>query len=210
MWDYKRSLGLVTASLVLWAGANAGRADTATNPYQGIVERNVFDLRPPPPPAAVEAPVAVPAARITLTGITTILGNKRAYLKTQARGQPGQPPADDSCILAEGQREGDLTVLEIDEKAGTVKVNNAGTIATLSFAENGVKGPPPGAGATTPQPASAYANVSRLTPASTMAGGSASPLPVVTSSLTPVRAAVTSSDVNPRVWRRSLLPALPQ
>ena len=50
------------------------------------------------------------------------------------------PPArEQSFTLGEGQREGDLEVLEIDEKAGKVKVNNFGTVVDLDFDNNGVK-----------------------------------------------------------------------
>ena len=36
-------------------------------------------------------------------------------------------------MLAEGQRDGDIEVLEIDEKAGNVKVNNFGIPQTIDF-----------------------------------------------------------------------------
>jgi len=128
-------------------------AETSDNPYQSIVDRNVFSLKPPPPPAdptEVNKPVVV---KITLTGITTILGNKRVLMKTPPPpAKPGQgPQTEQSYILTEGQREGDIEVLEIDEKAGSVKVNNAGTIQTLTFDKDGAKLPataaPPGSAA---------------------------------------------------------------
>lgn len=129
--------------LVLGVAAKAVTADSSTtaNPYQGIVDRNVFGLTaPPPPPAPVDT--KPPPAKITLTGITTIFGNKRALLKAPVPAKPGPPvePAhDQTYMLAEGQRDGDIEVLEIDEKKGTVKVNNSDTIVTLNFDDNGIK-----------------------------------------------------------------------
>ena len=119
------------------AKVDATAANPPDNPYQEIVERNVFGLKAPPPPPSIEA--VKPPPKLFLTGITTILGNKRALMKAQAPAKPGQPPAYQDYILSEGQQEGDIKVLAIDEKAGTVKVDSAGTIATLSFADNGVK-----------------------------------------------------------------------
>jgi len=46
-----------------------------------------------------------------------------------------------SHILTEGQREGDVEVLQIDERAGKVKVNVAGTLETLTFEKDGPKLP---------------------------------------------------------------------
>jgi hypothetical protein len=125
----------------------AAAADNSS-PYQGIVERNVFGLKPPPPPPDPES-TKPPPPKIFLTGITTILGNKRALMKmTPPVTKPGEQPKEQAFTLAEGEREGGLEVLEIDEKAGTVKVNNYGTVATIDFESNGVKaapGPAPGA-----------------------------------------------------------------
>jgi len=145
---------------VLLGGLSVGAAASAVNPvpsaspYDGIVDRNVFGLKPPPPPPDPEA-TKTPPAKITLTGIIggTILGNKRALMKTPApQGKPGeQPKGEQSYILTIGQREGDIEVLDIDEKAGSVKVNNAGAVLTLTFEKDGAKlpatPPPPVPGA---------------------------------------------------------------
>jgi hypothetical protein len=123
------------AGLALCAFGN-----TPGNPYQGIVDRNVFGLKSPPPPPDPEANKP-PPPKIFLTGITTILGNKRALLKMTPPATPGVPAKEQSFTLREGERDGELEVLEIDEKAGTVKVNEYGSITTLSFENNGVKAP---------------------------------------------------------------------
>jgi hypothetical protein len=137
----ERMLICSLAGLALCMPGNAVAGDAAGNPYQGIVDRNVFGLKPPPPPPDPESNKP-PPPKIFLTGITTILGNKRALLKTTPPAKPGEPAKEQSFTLGEGQREGDIEVLEIDEKAGTVKVNDYGTIATLDFDKDGVKGTP--------------------------------------------------------------------
>ena len=126
--------------MLLCAGARG--STTNSNPYNAIIERNVFGLRPPPPPPA--PPVKKePPPNIILNGITSILGPKEALLKippTPARGrEPAKP--EQFFELAEGQRDGDLEVLAIDEKARTVKVNYAGDIVSLNFKDNGNKHP---------------------------------------------------------------------
>jgi hypothetical protein len=138
-----KMLAFMVGGLAFGAAANAVPADTAENPYQAIIDRNVFSLKPPPPPpdpTEVNKPTAL---KITLTGITTILGNKRVLMKTAAPpGKPGEPPkTEQSYILTEGQREGEIEVIEIDEKAGSVKVSNAGTVQTLTFEKDGAKLP---------------------------------------------------------------------
>src|SRR5205809_329503 len=81
----------LTGGLALCLAANALTAEPQDNPYQSIVDRNVFALKPPPPPPDPEATKA-PPVKITLTGITTILGNKRALMKSPAPpGKPGEP-----------------------------------------------------------------------------------------------------------------------
>ena len=137
----RKMLVLLASSLALCAAATARTAAAADNPYQGIVERNVFGLKPPPPPPDPES-MKPPPPKIFLTGITTILGNKRALMKlTPPVTKPGEQPKEQAFTLAEGEREGGLEVLEIDEKAGTVKVNNYGTVATIDFENNGIKAP---------------------------------------------------------------------
>ena len=80
--------------------------------------------------------------KITLTGITTILGNKRALMKVAPSvAKPGQASKEESLILTEGQREGEVEVLQIDERAESVKVNNSGTVMTLTFEKDGAKLP---------------------------------------------------------------------
>ena len=111
------------------------------NSYKGIPERNVFGLRPPPSQPQQE-PTAAPLPKITLTGITTILESKRALMKVAAANAKQPDPTKElSLILTEGQREGDIEVLQIDEHAGTVRVRNSGTVMVLTFEKDGAKLP---------------------------------------------------------------------
>jgi len=126
--------GLLPGTLV------AGFSPTSSgNPYHQIVERNLFGLRPPQPPR-VEPPPA-PLPKVMLTGITTILGNKRALLKIQFPAQPSKKAKEESCILAQGQRDGVIEVLEINEKTAQVKLDNSGTLSVITF-EKPVPTPP--------------------------------------------------------------------
>ena len=121
---------------------------SGTTPYQGIVERNVFGLNPPPPPAAL-VPDTPPPPRIILQGVTTFMGVKRVLMKVLVPAKPPDPAKEVPMILAEGQRDGEIEVLEINDKPGNlfVKVSDYGTITNLNFENNGIKtaaGPAPG------------------------------------------------------------------
>ncbi len=140
------------ATLALCTGALATAPESAGNPYQSIVVRNVFNLHDPPPPAPVDT-AKTPSLKITLTGIMTIFGKKHALMKAIVPGkspEPGKPPEpakEQSFMLAEHQAEYGIEVLAIDEKKGEVKVSNQGTEQALNFTDNGVKiasTPPPG------------------------------------------------------------------
>jgi hypothetical protein len=149
---------VIGAGAILLAGTRlpAIVPDVSSSQYQGISERNVFGLRPPPTqPSPTNTPVALP--KIVLTGITTILDSKRALMKVApANGKQVEPGKELSLILTEGQREGEIEVLQIDEKAGSVKVNNSGTVMVLTFEKDGAKlpatAPVPGIPGTVPIP----------------------------------------------------------
>src|SRR5437879_4054929 len=141
MSDTGKIVVCILSSLSLSAGAKAIVADTSANPYQGIVDRNVFGLKPPPPPNKGPATDTPPPPKITLTGITTIFHDKRALMTVAMPAKPPEPAKQQSFILAEHQREGDIEVLEIDVKTGDVKVSNFGTVVTLNLEKDGAKLP---------------------------------------------------------------------
>jgi len=134
----------VLAGVLASGGALAAASRVTDTPYNAIIERNVFNLHPPAPrldPSELVKPT--PPPKITLTGITTILGKKVAFLTTPAL-KPGTQP--ENAMLAEGQALNDIEVQSIDEKAGIVKVKNHGEDETLDFEHNGAKpsgAPPP-------------------------------------------------------------------
>jgi len=130
----------LSASCIALTGFGA----TGENPYSAIVERNVFNLHAPPPPVnPADLIKKTPPPKITLTGITTILGKKVAFLTTPPV-KPGGPP--ESVMLAEGQAQNEIEVKSIDEKAGVVQVVNHGEAQPLDFEHDGAKpsGPPGG------------------------------------------------------------------
>ena len=129
------------ASFALCAQALAIAPDSPTNRYRTIPERNAFGLKPTP---VVDSPPTTRPSipKLILTGITTILGNKLVLMKAvPPDNAPGQATKEESLMLTEGQRQGDVEVLNIDEKAGSVRVNNSGSIMTLTFEKDGAKLP---------------------------------------------------------------------
>ena len=193
----EKMLSCTLAGLALCIAANAAISESSGSPYLGIVERNVFGLKPPPPPPDPAANKA-PPPKIFLQGITTFGGIKRALFKAQMPPKPGEPPkGEQSFILAEGQRDGDMEVVAIDANPpGSVKVNAFDTIITLDFEHNGIKmtaaapvpGGPPRPGVGVPPPGAPGANP--FTPA-----GGAQPFNS-TSAQTQVAAAATQPQMS--------------
>ena len=121
----------LASGLVSNAGARADDGVLPNNPYAPIVVRNVFDLNPPPPADAGQP--ADPPPKITPNGIMSIFGQLQVLFKVAGTAKPGQPAKDDSYILSEGQRQDEIEVVHIDEKAGLVTFNNHGTVQELSL-----------------------------------------------------------------------------
>lgn len=105
-------------------------------PGKSITERNAFNLKPPTPPAP-PAPPPPPAIKVNLTGVFSIMGNKRAILVISEPGK-GTP---ESRIVQEGDREGDVEVLAIDTAAETVRVRIRDQEKELDFKNDGIKAP---------------------------------------------------------------------
>jgi hypothetical protein len=174
----------LAGGLVLHTGARGLTADSPGNPYSGIIERNVFALKPPPPPPSDLPPVA-PPQKIVLTGIVKAFGKKQVFFKTPMSAKPGEAPKETSFILSEGERAGDIEVLEINERAGTVKFKNHGQPDDRSLEKDGMK--PTGGGGPGVLPAVPVAGLqgggvpgmgvpgggAALTPVPTLGGGGA-------------------------------------
>jgi len=127
----------ITLSMLL-PFCSSGAASSQQNPYKVIYDRNLFGLRPPTP---VHKPEPLPALppNIILTGITTILGEKRAFLEITPPPKPSTPAKSQSFNLTEGQKAENVQVVEIDPKAETVKVSISDNLTTLTFEKNGRK-----------------------------------------------------------------------
>jgi hypothetical protein len=126
--------------------ASPGLALTLNNPYEPIVGRNVFALKPPTPLNPTNTTPVVAPAGIELQGLTTILGRPQVLLKIKLPAKPPEPAKDQSVVLDVGQREGDVEVLAIDMAAGTVQIRNQGRDLPLDM-KNAAK---PTAGAAIP------------------------------------------------------------
>jgi len=140
MMTNRGSLILIAVGILLLGVHTSAVANTTdgSTPYQAIVDRNVFGLRPPAPPPDPEANKP-PPPKIILTGIYKMGGNTRALMKVSIPPRPPEPAKEIPLILSEGQGSEGVEVLGIDTVASTVKVNNSGTVMTLDFTNNGAK-----------------------------------------------------------------------
>ena len=135
----KISLGLAIAGVFVCAARADDVAPTTTapadtnqisgQPYATIVARNIFGLVPIPPPVdpAANQPPPDPPPKITANGIMTIFGQLQALFKVTIPAKPGEQAKESSYMLSEGQRQDDIEVEKIDEKAATITFNNHGT-----------------------------------------------------------------------------------
>lgn len=135
----------LASALALNAVSRADDVALADNPYALIVARNIFGLNPPPPPPDPNAAAPEPTVKITPNGIMSIFGQWQVLFKASG----GDKPGEQSYMLAEGQRQDDIEVVKIDEKAGIITFNNHGMTEKLPLANA-----PASSAATTPgQPA---------------------------------------------------------
>ena len=140
----------LAGGLALHTGASAVTTDVSGNPYAGIIDRNVFALKPAPPPPLPPGPPEQPPQKIVLTGIVNAWGKKQVLFKTPMVGKPGEAPKETSFMLKEGERAGEIEILEINEVLGTVRVKNHKLEQALSLKDDGMKpqgGPGGGPGA---------------------------------------------------------------
>ena len=133
---------MILGLLAGFANAFAEQKTATTNDYWVFVERNPFNLRPPPkpaPPPKPTEPEKVPVD-VKLTGISTLFNNVRVMLVNM-------PPNEDPQYLSikEGDRDKGIEVIKggVDIEAGTVQVKIGSITKTLSFKDDGLKGPIP-------------------------------------------------------------------
>ena len=148
----QNSLTLACLLSALVAGSATAPAITLDNPYLApITNRNLFNLKAPPNPEdLVVKPPPPNVPNVLLTGITTIMGGKRALLRVPRPARPPEPAQEVPLILQEGApAEEGIRVLEINIAAGTVKIDNNGTEQVLDMEKNAPKAaavPAPGTG----------------------------------------------------------------
>lgn len=133
---------------MLGGGVRADVSVLQDSPYRVILDRNPFGLKPPPTNVVQPPTNPAVAVDIKLSGITRSASGKKAWLVIPAK--PGKQATDKYLSLAEGDQDGALEVVEINEQENSVKVLNAGAPVVLTFAEHGLKAPV--AAATPPAP----------------------------------------------------------
>jgi len=127
-------------ALFLLASTN-GRADTKENPFGAISERNVFGLKPAPPPpdpsANVPPPVAAPPAVVELTGIISLFSSTKALLEiVPGPGKPMIKPPP----MAVGERVESVELLAINIDKNEATIRNGSVTTNLTFKV--IKSPP--------------------------------------------------------------------
>jgi hypothetical protein len=158
----------VLVAAVLGVFCLTAAAEVKDNPYQIIIDRNPFALKPiPPPPAPApetnSAPPPTPVD-VKLTGITTLLGPPKVFLEiinTQTK-KTERPPG-----MLVGEKQHDVEILAVDVLANTVRIRNGDAETTLDFVNNGIKpggatGAPGAPGV--PPPPGSHAGVAPINP----------------------------------------------
>jgi hypothetical protein len=132
-WSLAPVLGvlLVSASCLQTACGS-----TNESPYQVIIARNPFRLRPPPAPEAQDIPIP-PAVDLKLTGVAFLPPDKRAFFRILECNQT----IPKYLSLAEGEKAEGLEVLAINVETARVKIRLNGEIQLVSFETHGVKDP---------------------------------------------------------------------
>ena len=132
-------------------------AEVKENPYQIIIDRNPFGLRPIPPPPVPpnNEPPPPPPLGVAMTGITTLLGPPKVFLEFT---DPQTKKVERPSALLEGDSFKGITVVSIDSENNRVRIKNGDAESWLDFEKNGVKAAGGGAPAPVPHPGFPGAN----------------------------------------------------
>lgn len=156
------ALALFGASLL--QADEVASATTSSHRYAKIAPRNVFGVKPPPPPATPEPVVEPPKEKpdFFLTGLTSINGEKRAFITFQRKGGTMQFPgplilgATDDLKKLNGEEDESsgagetISLVSVNEDEGSIRISYNGEEVSLNFEDNGMKatagptGAPPG------------------------------------------------------------------
>jgi hypothetical protein len=136
----EKRFAAVVGGLLAVVAIRADVSPAGENPYQVIIDRNPFGLRPPPAAAPPTNPAPVePPSDIHLTGVTSNALGKQAWLMISPK--PGKDPTPVYLHLSEHEKQGDIEVVSINVDDSTVKVLNAGKPVDLDLQDNGIKAP---------------------------------------------------------------------
>lgn len=129
-------VGIILGCILL-AGTCLASAlpENSSNPYVIISERNVFHLNPIPPPSPAE-PSKADLPVIKLSGFFKVGKKTRALFSSQPKKKE---ELWTFYNLAEGEKEGALEVVKIDEADGKVEILNTGTPATLTLKQDSME-----------------------------------------------------------------------
>jgi hypothetical protein len=108
-------------------------AIAAANPYETISQRNIFHLSPPKPEVSKPGEVFKPPPDIKLNGIAAFGSHKWVLL---SRAEPGKVPRH--LLMREGEKDGGLEIVDVDEIAAIVKLRSAGALMELKLATNSI------------------------------------------------------------------------
>ena len=145
-----RTLAGLLSALALGSSIVVTDAEVRDNPYQVIVTRNAFALKPPPPPvdpaAAKNEPPPSPVD-VVLTGIATLGGNKKALLQITDKSPSKAGKTEYPPPLVEGDIQGRVEVVSIDAENNKVVIKIDGNEKTLGFNDKEAAKPAGPAGA---------------------------------------------------------------
>jgi hypothetical protein len=119
------------------------RADVEENPYQSIIDRNPFGLKPSHNSETNQAAAPV-ALNIKFTGISVVGEVKKAYFMDATKNPPTY------YALGEGEQQESLKVTRIDDKVGAADIVNGGVATKVTFETHGNKNVVPGVAPPTP------------------------------------------------------------
>ncbi len=133
-------------------GSSGAFAEVKEHPYQLIVARNPFALRPVLPPPVVEPPPAppTPPTEIKITGLSTLLERALVFLEFT---DPQTRKTDRPAPMRVGDTyHGTIAIVSIDAENSRVLIRNNGVERTLDFEKDGLKPTPPTATSPAAQP----------------------------------------------------------
>jgi hypothetical protein len=131
----------------LWAVALISKAGDQRPPdiYRSIAERNAFGLKDAPAPVQAQPTNAAPQPAkkedFYLTGISTIGNTNRPKAYLMSKDLSKKDYDQKYYTLSVGDKKGDVTLKQIDEKGRRVLIAYGGEEKWLSMQDNGVPAP---------------------------------------------------------------------